>query len=218
MTIQIRVDRVSFQMLATSTCAPRLRQGNGFKIFHYSGSLLFDSPIEDAAEELWEVTWRSRSEHPDFAVSKRKVEGIEHKQPQASKVAYRPPNMRHKPSKPGLNLQEDEPADNHKKEEGADALSKSASKNKKRRENKNKKAEDEIPQQQQQHQQPAAAAAANGVVKSDKERQLKKLQDKLTQVQKLKAQQKEGKILELNQLEKLKRESELVDQMKELMR
>lgn len=177
--------------------------------------------MENPADELWEVTWRESQEHPAFSISYRKVEGIAPKQPQASKVAYRPPNMRNRPAKPGLNLHEnDEPAENQKKAEG-EGLSKSSAKNRKRRENKKKSeaSASELRQQQQpQPQQPQQQQFGGGSNKSETEKQMRKLKDKLAQIEKLKEQQKEGKTLELNQLEKLKRESELVEQLNSLMK
>lgn len=41
----------------TATTAPRLRIGNGYKIFHYSGALLFEKPWMQQ-EELYEVIWK----------------------------------------------------------------------------------------------------------------------------------------------------------------
>lgn len=41
----------------TATTAPRLRIGNGYRIFHYSGALLFEKPWPQQ-EELYEVIWK----------------------------------------------------------------------------------------------------------------------------------------------------------------
>ena len=41
----------------TATTAPRLRIGNGYKIWHYSGALLHEKQM-DAQEELYEVCWK----------------------------------------------------------------------------------------------------------------------------------------------------------------
>ncbi len=141
------------QRILTSTCAPRLREGNGFKVFHYTGSLLYERPISVSQEELWEVAWQQRPKEraPQFAVQFKKAEGIVSSQPQASKVAYRPPGARN--SKPGMSgmqqsvltkalYVEDELPENQKKKEG-ETMSKSAAKNKKRREAAKKKKEEE---------------------------------------------------------------------------
>jgi translation initiation factor 2A len=77
----------SGKLMMTSTCAPRLRVGNGTRIWHYSSALLHEDMIEDGTrEELWEVTWRNEKKCPQFDISYSKVQGIQPKQPQASKV------------------------------------------------------------------------------------------------------------------------------------
>ena len=50
----------------------------------------------------------------------------------------------------------------------------------------------------------------------DKDKKIRKLNDKLTQIAKLKEQVKNGKVLEANQLDKIKRESELLSELKQL--
>ena len=222
--------------LMTSTCAPRLRMGNGFRIWHYSSALLHETLFEDnGKDELWEVTWRSdpKAAAEAFDVSYAKVQGIQPKKAQASKVAYVPPSLRNK-AKPGAtfkNLEDDEPAENAKS--GADGnkqLSKSALKNKKRRENAKNKAAAGGPStstpaaatsgpshvQQQAAPSPAPGGGAGGGGNPETEKQLRKLTQKLKQIEDLKKKQSEGKQLELNQLEKLKTEQALVDQIKQL--
>lgn len=79
----------------TATCAPRLRIGNGFKVWHYSGALLHES-LWPEKQELWEVSWQrfpiDALEKP--VVSEEKVEGIQSSQPQASTQKYVPPCIR----------------------------------------------------------------------------------------------------------------------------
>jgi translation initiation factor 2A len=80
----------------TATTCPRLRQGNGFKVWHYSGALLFELLWPDK-QELYELAWQK---YPDGfwkepLVNARKVEGIQSSQPQASTKKYVPPNIRH---------------------------------------------------------------------------------------------------------------------------
>ncbi|CAO1339026.1 unnamed protein product [Diamesa hyperborea] len=79
----------------TATTAPRLRMGNGFKVWHYSGALLFEMLWPDK-EELLELAWQK---HPDGSnkepvISHTKVTGIQSSQPQASAKKYVPPNIR----------------------------------------------------------------------------------------------------------------------------
>ena len=74
------------QRFLTSTTAPRLRVGNGVKIWHYSGSLLHEHPVA-SPNELWEASWQPLpyGSFPEFNVSAKKVEGIEPSQPQGKK-------------------------------------------------------------------------------------------------------------------------------------
>ncbi len=92
------------QHFMTSTTAPRLRVSNGyvssiqrqgrllcikllliirFKIWHYSGGLLFEYNIKNP-DELWESTWQSLPDghFKECKVSNKKVAGIKPSQPQ----------------------------------------------------------------------------------------------------------------------------------------
>jgi translation initiation factor 2A len=79
----------------TATTAPRLRQGNAFKIWHYSGALLYEMMWPEK-QELLELQWQK---HPagvfaEPAITSDKVEGIQSVQKQASDKKYVPPNVR----------------------------------------------------------------------------------------------------------------------------
>jgi translation initiation factor 2A len=79
----------------TATTAPRLRQANGFKIWHYSGALLYENLFAEK-QELYELVWQ---QYPDGfwkepEITEKKVEGIQSVQPQASTKKYVPPNIR----------------------------------------------------------------------------------------------------------------------------
>ncbi|XP_026683231.1 eukaryotic translation initiation factor 2A [Diaphorina citri] len=66
-----------------------------FKIWHYSGALLYERPW-NKQEELWEVLWQ-RFPPGTFkapAISYKPVEGIQPSQPLPSKQAYVPPSQR----------------------------------------------------------------------------------------------------------------------------
>nr|CAD7613664.1 unnamed protein product [Timema genevievae] len=67
----------------TATTSPRLRIGNGFKIWHYSGTLLYERPW-NKQEELWEVLWQTfpKGALKEPHVSYKPVEGILPSQPQ----------------------------------------------------------------------------------------------------------------------------------------
>jgi translation initiation factor 2A len=61
----------------TATTAPRLRMANGFKIWHYTGTLLYERPWSNQ-EELWEVLWQTypAKNYPEKAISYQAIEGI----------------------------------------------------------------------------------------------------------------------------------------------
>jgi len=214
------------QRLLTTTCAPRLRQGNGFKIWHYSGSLLHETHYP-TGEELWEADWQASSPgvFGQFKVSKAKVSGIIGSQPKESKQAYRPPGARGAQSSFKLH-DDDEAPENVKKGSAPENMSKSALKNKKRKEAAKNKAKLEKDKDDaltaastiinQNNQKNNYQGAAGLLADPDKEKKIRKLNDKLSKIQKLKAQLAEGKTLEKNQLESLNREQDLLDELKSL--
>ncbi|CRK94154.1 CLUMA_CG007673, isoform A [Clunio marinus] len=79
----------------TATTAPRLRQGNGFKIWHYSGALLFEMMWPEK-QELLELMWQKSPENTfkEMPINYDKVEGVQSVQKQASDKKYVPPNVR----------------------------------------------------------------------------------------------------------------------------
>ncbi|XP_070494966.1 eukaryotic translation initiation factor 2A [Chironomus tepperi] len=85
----------SGDLYLTATTTPRLRQANGFKIWHYSGALLYELMWPDK-QELYELTWQKYKEGfwKEPEVSAKKIEGIQSSQPQASAKKYVPPNIR----------------------------------------------------------------------------------------------------------------------------
>lgn len=79
----------------TATTAPRLRIGNGFKVWHYSGALLHETAWP-AGQELYQVIWQKYPDNvfKEKPISNVKVQGIEPSQPVSSKAVYVPPNIR----------------------------------------------------------------------------------------------------------------------------
>lgn len=124
----------------TATTAPRLRIGNGYKVWHYSGSLLFEKPWPQQ-EELYEVSWKNypKTLFKEPEITAERVEGIAPSQPQASKQAYRPPSARNRTI--NFNLHDDD--DVPHKPGGGQAPSKAALKQKKKREAKKAKKQEE---------------------------------------------------------------------------
>ncbi|XP_067647661.1 eukaryotic translation initiation factor 2A isoform X2 [Eurosta solidaginis] len=78
-----------------ATTAPRLRIGNGFKIYHYTGALVHET-IWPQGQELLGVEWQKYADNTfsEPIISKVKLEGIKSSLPEASKKAYTPPHLR----------------------------------------------------------------------------------------------------------------------------
>jgi len=211
------------QRLLTSTCAPRLRQGNGYKVWHYSGSLLHEKSFQ-TGDELWEVAWQNASDGTfgQFQISKTKVSGIKASQPVESKQAYRPPGARGAQST--FKLHDDDEAPENVKKVAPENLSKSALKNKKRKEaakNKAKTTEKDksdalLAAASMNNQKNNYQGAAGILADPEKEKKIRKVNDKLAKIEKLKAQLAEGKSLEKNQIESLSKEQTLLDELKAL--
>ncbi|WAR28155.1 EIF2A-like protein [Mya arenaria] len=183
-------DTTSFQWCAdgehvlTATCAPRLRVGNGFRIWHYSGAMLHEE-LTGKGEELWEGFWcpAPTGRFPEKPISYRQV--------QSEVAAPAPPH----PNKP-------------------------MSKNKKKKEAKKNRDADKGGANEQAPAPMATAAPSNPAAPStgdpEKDKKIRNLRKKLQQVEKLKEQQAAGKTLEKNQLEKLKTEDSLLEEIEAL--
>lgn len=212
---------------ATATCSPRLREGNGFKLWHYNGTLLYDHPLKNN-HELWEVQWQS---YPEGTFTPKVVTSplpVQSKQPaEPPKATYRPPHARDKPTKDVLHADTYEPPSNVKTTANEAPLSKSAQKNKRKREAKAKAKASEPPQSSRSQEQRDAIAMATHILTPDEapvqvgvnpevDKKIKNIRKKLKAIEKLKEQQKSGKPLEANQLEKLKSEGELLQELKHL--
>jgi translation initiation factor 2A len=233
------------QRVLTTTCAPRLRQGNGYKVWHYTGALLHEKTFQ-ASDELWEGDWQTSLPHPSFTISKQQVQGIKTAQPPAVKQAYRPPGARGVPGSAAPTVKpldgEYEAAGHIKiglagvavSNEKTEPLSKSAAKNKKRKEAAKKAAEaarkpgdqqgalqaakehKEHNNRKNQEPEQKYQGAAGLLADPDKEKKIRKLNDKISAIQKLKDKQAAGEDLEKNQLEKLSKEKELLDELNAL--
>uniref|UniRef100_A0A0A9WRR4 Eukaryotic translation initiation factor 2A n=1 Tax=Lygus hesperus TaxID=30085 RepID=A0A0A9WRR4_LYGHE len=198
----------------TATTAPRLRMSNGYKIWHHSGALVYERPWSQQ-EELWEVGWQ-RFKDGTFktpAIAYKPIEGITPSAPQASKEVYRPPTARGKPVSFKLNEELDNalPA--------AAQPSKAALKQKKKREA--KKAAKAAAADDDEPQESPIVKSSNPLVDissedPEKRKKIGRIKSKLGEIERLKDQQKSGKALEVNQLEKIKKESSLLDELRAL--
>lgn len=91
--------------IVTATCSPRLRVSNGYKIWHYTGTVLHKEDVAGGSE-LWEVLWQSFHDgtFPELPI-KYQAAPSELGTTQATPTqAYRPPALRHLPAKPSAKL------------------------------------------------------------------------------------------------------------------
>lgn len=231
------------EYIVTATCSPRLRVGNGYKIWHYTGSLMYEENME-AGGELWEVAWQTALDgtYPQTPISYTpKPSPLTPAPPPDSGIdgaiaflnkaassqkpgAYVPPAMRNRPGGPPPPRHEFEPPSNPKQQAAAaqpENLSKAALKNKKKREAKARAKEEGSQQgdgavESQYNSAPLPQMAAPSTGDPEKDKKIKNLRKKLQQVNKLKEQQQAGKQLEVNQLEKLKMEGTLIKEIEQL--
>ncbi|XP_021052850.1 eukaryotic translation initiation factor 2A isoform X2 [Mus pahari] len=206
--------------ILTATCAPRLRVNNGYKIWHYTGSLLhkYDVPSNG---ELWQVTWQPFLDgiFPAKTIKYQAVPSeVASEEPKVA-TAYRPPALRNKPVT-NSKLHEEEPPQNMKPHPGSDKpLSKTALKNQRKHEAK-KAAKQEarsdvapppVPQSAPRN---TVTQSASGDPEVDKK--IKNLKKKLKAIEQLKEQAAAGKQLEKNQLEKIQKEKALLQELEDL--
>nr|XP_033487241.1 eukaryotic translation initiation factor 2A isoform X2 [Epinephelus lanceolatus] len=203
--------------VVTATCSPRLRVSNGYKIWHYTGSVLHKWDVA-AGTELWEVRWQAFPEgsFPERAI-KYQAAPSELGTTQAPPTqAYRPPALRHLPATPSAKLHEEEPPQNQRPAEKS--LSKSALKNQKKREAK-KAAKQEAKAEPEPPSDPAPISNSQSELGSgdpETDKKIKNLKKKLKAIEELKDQQASGKVLQKNQLEKVQKEEQLLKELQEL--
>lgn len=197
-----------------ATTAPRLRVSNGFKIWHHSGSLVYERPWNQQ-EELWEVSWQ-KCRNGTFKtppISYTPVEGIQSTVPQASKEVYRPPSARGKTITFKLNEEIDNAINSpqpskalaklHKKREAKKAAKAVTGENNVKPPSAPRNKEDD----------PWADFTSED---PDVMKKIKRIKSRLGEIRRTKEMQEAGKQLEANQLEKIKREAALLDEMKAL--
>nr|KAF6477452.1 eukaryotic translation initiation factor 2A [Molossus molossus] len=205
--------------ILTATCAPRLRVNNGYKVWHYSGSVLHRCDVPSEAE-LWQVSWQPFPDgvFPAKAVTHRAPPRGE---PEAA-VAYRPPALRNKPPT-SSRLHEEEPPQNMKPQPGNDKpLSKTALKNQRKHEAKraakqearSDRSVDLAPAPPQSPARGTVSPPTSGDPEVDKK--IKNLRKKLKAIEQLKEQAAAGKQLEKNQLEKIQKEKGLLRELGDL--
>ncbi|KAL0850018.1 hypothetical protein ABMA28_011928 [Loxostege sticticalis] len=200
------------ETFVTATTYPRLTVGNGYKIWHYTGALMHKRECQDK-ENLLAISWQPGT-FPKSELSRTAPKGIEDSTPKPA-AAYRPPGARNKPST--FTLHEHEKP--HKPGENASAApSKQAIKQKEKREaRKARKAEERATGDAPPP--PAASTPRPPFVSTgdpEKDKKIKNINKKLSDIDKLKQQKAAGKPLELNQLEKIKNEPALLQELAQL--
>lgn len=198
------------QHIVTATCAPRLRVGNGFKLWHYSGKELFKYDVPKGTE-MWQAKWQLQPEGL-FPVPKI-VTGVQDT-PKAQ--AYRPPSARGTAEKKLL-IHEDELPQNQRN--GQENISAAAKKNRKKREAKAKAKQEPDANGGVSQSAPVAGncipeVAPTGDPETDKK--IKAVRKKLKQIEDLKMKQKGGTQLEKNQLDKISSEGALLKELQSL--
>uniref|UniRef100_A0A2K5YP09 Eukaryotic translation initiation factor 2A n=1 Tax=Mandrillus leucophaeus TaxID=9568 RepID=A0A2K5YP09_MANLE len=210
--------------ILTATCAPRLRVNNGYKIWHYTGSILHKYDVPSNAE-LWQVSWQPFLDgvFPAKTVTYQAVPSeVPSEEPKVA-TAYRPPALRNKPIT-NSKLHEEEPPQNMKSQSGNDKpLSKTALKNQRKHEAK-KAAKQEARSDKSPDLAPTPAPQStprNTISQSisgdpEIDKKIKNLKKKLKAIEQLKEQAATGKQLEKNQLEKIQKETALLQELEDL--
>ncbi|XP_053177466.1 eukaryotic translation initiation factor 2A isoform X2 [Scomber japonicus] len=205
--------------VVTATCSPRLRVSNGYKIWHYTGSVLHQWDVA-AGSELWEVRWQPfpAGTFPPRGVTYQAAPSTLGSTQAPPTQAYRPPALRHLPATPSAKLHEEEPPQNMRTGTGEKNVSKTALKNQRKREAK-KAAKQEAKADPEPPSDPAPvrnnqSEPTCGDPETDKK--IKNVKKKLKAIEELKEQQASGKVLQKNQLEKVQKEEQLLKELEEL--
>ncbi|XP_074484685.1 eukaryotic translation initiation factor 2A [Sebastes fasciatus] len=203
--------------VVTATCSPRLRVSNGYKIWHYTGSVLLKQDAA-AGSQLWEVRWQSFPEgsFPERAVKYQAAPSELGTTEATPTQAYRPPAMRHLPATASSKLHEEEPPQNQRP--GEKSLSKAALKNQKKREAK-KAAKQETKPEAEPPSDPAPVSNSQSEPSSgdpETDKKIKNVKKKLKAIEELKDQQASGRVLQKNQLDKVQKEDQLLKELEEL--
>ncbi|CAH0698922.1 unnamed protein product [Spodoptera exigua] len=201
------------ETFVTATTYPRLTVGNGYKIWHYTCALMHKRMCAEK-ENLLAISWQPGN-FPKSELSKIVPKSIEDTTPKPV-AAYRPPGAKNRPSTFTLHEQE---KPHRPGETPSAAPSKQAIKQKEKREaRKARKAEEKASGDTSSP--PAATTTPRAPFIStgdpEKDKKIKNLNKKLSDIEKLKQQKAAGKQLELNQLAKIDQEATLLQELAQL--
>ncbi|XP_007257828.3 eukaryotic translation initiation factor 2A [Astyanax mexicanus] len=210
--------------IVTATCSPRLRVSNGYKVWHYTGTVLYkqDTPAD---KELWQVLWQPfpAGTFPEKGVKYQAAPSELGSTEAKPAQVYRPPALRNKPETSSYKLHEEEPPQNMKP--GAEKpMSKTALRNQKKREAKKAgkqetKADETKAEETKAPTVPESTSASNVSATSgdpETDKKIKNLKKKIRAIEELKEQQAAGKQMQKNQLEKMQKEAQLLKELEEL--
>ncbi|KAM6970193.1 eukaryotic translation initiation factor 2A [Aplochiton taeniatus] len=206
--------------VVTATCSPRLRVSNGYKIWHYTGTLFYKQETP-AGSELWEVLWQPFPEgtFPErpvkYQAAPSELGSTEAKPAQA----YRPPALRNKPPTASSKLHEEEAPQDLRTGVPADRQpSKATLKNQRKREAKRAAKQENMSENPEPQCDPAPtnhpAPPTTGDPETDKK--IKNIKKKLKAIEELKEQQAAGKPIQKNQLDKMQKEAQLLKELEDL--
>ena len=225
-------------MFMSATTAPRLRMSNGFKVWHYSGSLLHETNWPDK-QELLEVIWQKypKGSIKENTISEEKIEGIKSSTPQTSKVKYVPPHARGgesplrpgtaptaiRPLIPGLppgyrpstaqpknKRQNNKKADKDKETKEAKPADNNGNANEKNQNGLNNKKD--VPSKPGNNNRRPQTTSGD----PEKEKKIRSISKKLKDIKILKEKNERGEKMEASQVTKMKLEEELVKELRAL--
>jgi translation initiation factor 2A len=194
--------------LLTATLTPRLRVDNGFKLWHHSGTLIY----EEAVDELYQIGYRPEpaSRHPMRSVSPPPnpikilpTKGSGAKVSAAPAGAYRPPHLRGGASPTSLS----------ERAAALDGIGKSPNTERRvvgaKTGNGKSNGKKEAASPRQQPQQPAISS-------EEKQKKIRNLEKKLRQIRELKDKMSQGEELAPAQQQKLTTEVEVMRELANL--
>ncbi|GBP22933.1 Eukaryotic translation initiation factor 2A [Eumeta japonica] len=182
-----------------------------YKIWHYTGVLMHKKNYAEK-EQLLSISWKPGN-YPKTELSKTPPKGIEDATTKPAQ-AYRPPSARNRPSNFTLHEYEKPHKPGEPPREGP---SKAAIKQKEKREARKARKAEEKAQGDVSPTPPAAPRPAFvSTGDPDKDKKIKNINKKLSDIEKLKQQKAAGKQLEVNQLTKIETEAALIKELAQL--
>ncbi|KAJ2448877.1 hypothetical protein EV183_005202 [Coemansia sp. RSA 2336] len=211
--------------LLTATLSPRLRVDNGIRIWHYSGALVFNQPID----ELYHVEWRPApaAAYPQRASLSPLPPGIEIRAPAAAAArpagAYRPPHARNRTAEDSprslSDMAERKTFSPARVVPGAAQAPVGASSNMLASAAEKKRTRNRKQPKPAAEAQPASTPAEKPQLPQtdvDALKRIRQLKKKLTQIDSLAARRDAGETLEVNQLAKIDSRSQIDVEIAEL--